>query len=195
MQMLEHPDKRKTWGVKSKPSFYIGTSLEHYRYFWGFVPETRSIRGSESVIFKHKYITNPSVTPADEIVHAAKLLTNALRGNIPPFLVKSGIEHLKELTNIFDTTKKEYEKREVESDANSTNANAHSPRVSNGSPSPRVAKACTPRGKRFTMADVPDLVPADEYDSDEEEEEDDPQLIVACLSTTATRKRRRRIPS
>ena len=33
MQMLEHPDKRKTWNAKSKPTIYLGTSLEHYHYF------------------------------------------------------------------------------------------------------------------------------------------------------------------
>ena len=27
IQMLEHPDKTKTWGVKSKPGYYVGTYL------------------------------------------------------------------------------------------------------------------------------------------------------------------------
>ena len=34
-------------------------------------------------VFKHKHITNPMVTPADEIINAAKDLTAALRGDVP----------------------------------------------------------------------------------------------------------------
>merc|ERR1712086_715594 len=111
MHMLEHPDKRKSWGVKGKKGTYIGTTLEHYRYYYGWFPETRGIRGSETVKFKHKYITNPGVTPADAIVHATKQLTDVLRGNIPPPLVKSDIDTLKQITNIFGGVADEYDKR------------------------------------------------------------------------------------
>ena len=72
IQMLEHPDKVKTWGMKSKPGYYVGTSLDHYRYYWGWMRETKKIRGSDNVVFKHKYITNTSVTTGDAIVNAAK---------------------------------------------------------------------------------------------------------------------------
>ena len=112
MHQLEQPDKRKSWGVKSKLGHYLGTSLEHYRYYFGYFAETGAKRGSESVIFKHKYITSPTVTPADAIVQAAKQLADVLKGNIPPPLVKSGIDHIKALTNIFDTTKVEEAKRD-----------------------------------------------------------------------------------
>ena len=70
IQMLENPDKRKTGGVRSKPGYYAGTSLEHYRYYWGWMRETKKIRGSDTVSFKHKYTTNPSVTTSDAIVNA-----------------------------------------------------------------------------------------------------------------------------
>ena len=84
IQMLGNPDKRKTWGVRSKPGYYVGTSLKHYRYYWGWMRETKKIRGSENLMFKQKYITNHSVTTGDAIVNAAKQLTSALRGNTPP---------------------------------------------------------------------------------------------------------------
>ena len=105
MQMLEHPDKCKMWGVKSKRGYYIGYSLKHYQYYHGYFPEMQSIHGSETVVFKHKYITTPTVTPADAIVQAAKQLDNRLRGNVPPPLVESSINHIKELTAIFDNKK------------------------------------------------------------------------------------------
>ena len=108
IQMLEHPDKRKTWGVKSKPGYYVGTSLEHYRYYWGWMNDTKRIRGSDTVKFKHKYTTTPSITTGDAIVNVAQLLTSALRGSIPPPLVKSRIDHLRSLTEIFNANKEGY---------------------------------------------------------------------------------------
>ena len=83
--------------------------MDHYRYYWGWMRETKKIRGSDTLIFKHKYITNPSVTPGDAIVNAAKQLTSVLRGSIPPPLVKSGIDHLRAFTGIFDATKEGYD--------------------------------------------------------------------------------------
>lgn len=111
MHMLEPPRSRRSWGVHSKRGHYVGTSLEHYRYYNGYFSETHSIRGSESVIFKHKYITTPTVTPEDAIVAAAKELERAIRGYVPPPLAKSGIDQIKELTNIFDITKVSPEER------------------------------------------------------------------------------------
>ena len=48
------PDKRKTWEVKCRKGYYIGTSREHYRYFQAYIPETGGIQGSETMCFKHK---------------------------------------------------------------------------------------------------------------------------------------------
>ena len=67
--------------------------------------ETKKIRGSDTVNFKHKYITNPSITMGDTIVNAVQQLTSALRGIISPPLLKSVIDHLKALTDIFNATK------------------------------------------------------------------------------------------
>ena len=61
--------------------------------------------------FKHKYITNTSITTGDAIVSVAKHLTSALHGSIPPPLVKSGINHLSALRGIFDATKEGYDER------------------------------------------------------------------------------------
>ena len=91
--------------MKSKPGYYAGTSLEHYRYYWGLMNETQKIRGSDIVKFKHKYITNCSIKTEDAIVNAAQQLTRALRGSIPPPLVKNRIDHLRALTDIFYATK------------------------------------------------------------------------------------------
>ena len=94
MHMLEHPDKRKSWGVKSQLRHYVGTSLEYDHYYWGYFKQTRALRGSETVTFKHKHITNPAVSMDDVIVLATKQLTDVLRGSILPAYAKSGIDQL-----------------------------------------------------------------------------------------------------
>ena len=86
--------------------------------------------------FKHKYITNPSVTTGDAIVNAAQKLTSALRGSILPPLVKSGIDHLIALTENFNAKKEGYDGQE---EIKFTKTTAHSPRMHMGNPPPRVA--------------------------------------------------------
>ena len=98
--------------MRRKPGYYVGTSLEHYRYSWGWMKETKKITGSDNVSFKHKYITNPSITTGDSIVNAYQQLTSSLCGSILTPLVKSGIDHLIALTDIFNATKEGYYERE-----------------------------------------------------------------------------------
>ena len=99
--------------------------------------DTKRIRYSDTVKFKHKYITNTSTTAGNEIVNTAQQLTSILRGSIPPPLVKSGIDHLRALTDIFNATKEGYDDRE---ETKATKTTVNSQRVPRGSPSLRVAK-------------------------------------------------------
>ena len=56
---------------------------------------------TDTVFFKHKHIANPTVTPADAIINAAKDLTTALRGDIPGPLGATSLDDLKKLEEIF----------------------------------------------------------------------------------------------
>ena len=95
--------------MKSNPGYYVHTSLEHYRYYWGWTNDINRIkRGTDTVKFKHKYITTPSITTCNAIVISSQLLTSALRGSIPLSLVKSVIDHLRALTEIFNANKEGY---------------------------------------------------------------------------------------
>ena len=105
--------------------------------------------------FKHKYTTNFGTTPADAIVQATKQLMDVLKGNIPPPLVQSGIDTLKQITNIFGGTSDAYEKK-VEMAAPEEPA-AEPPRVE---AQPPRARATPPRAE--DVKDIPDLV----YQSD-----------------------------
>ena len=48
-----------------------------------YVTKPRATRISDTVHFKHQYITNPTVSPESHVVAAAQQLTTALQGNIP----------------------------------------------------------------------------------------------------------------
>ncbi|KAL7475660.1 hypothetical protein ACHAW6_001574 [Cyclotella cf. meneghiniana] len=71
---------RRTWGEHSTDGRYIGASPEHYRTHHIFVKATRSHCLSDTVFFKHKFITQPMVTPADAIVKAFHDLMATLKG-------------------------------------------------------------------------------------------------------------------
>ena len=74
------PNRRRTWGEHSMDGWYLQTSPEHYRCHIVFVKKTQAKRVTDTIFFKHKYITQPEVTPADMIVKAYRDLTSALQG-------------------------------------------------------------------------------------------------------------------
>ena len=74
------PNRRTTFGEHSGDGFYLRTSAEHYRTHVIFCKKTRSKRLADTVFFKHKHITQPTVTPADAIVNAFTKLRDAILG-------------------------------------------------------------------------------------------------------------------
>ena len=120
--------------------------------------------------FKHKYITNPSITTGDAIVNAGQQLTSALRGSIPPPLVKSEIDNLRALTDIFIATKEGYDEQE---EIKYTKTTAHWPRVHMGSPPPRV-----PKDKY-----LPDLVSTETSDGNNEGDTQDENISPPARNT------------
>ncbi len=72
------PKNRRTWNTHSEVGFNIGTSMEHHQCFHMYIVKTRAMRVSDSVFFKHQYITNPQVTPETMVLKAAVELTSAL---------------------------------------------------------------------------------------------------------------------
>jgi hypothetical protein len=79
VEMHESANRRRTWDPRSLSGWYIGTSMEHYRCHKIFCKRTRSERISDTVIFQHRYITQPEITPEDTIVKAVGDLASALR--------------------------------------------------------------------------------------------------------------------
>ena len=61
---------------------------------------TRATRVSATVFHKHKYISNPNVTPADTVIAAAGNLASALKGTMPTCLQQSPLADLTRLSEI-----------------------------------------------------------------------------------------------
>jgi hypothetical protein len=79
VEMHESTNRRKTWDPHSLSGWYLGTSTEHYRCHKIFCKKTRSERISDTVFFQHRYITQPIITPEDQVIKAVGDLSSALR--------------------------------------------------------------------------------------------------------------------
>jgi hypothetical protein len=102
VQMHESRDNRGTWAEQSIDGWYLGTSQEHYCCHIIHVKKTRSKRLSDTVFFKHKYITQPTLTPVDTEVKAINNLTSALKGarNVQEM---QQIERLKKINKLLNS--------------------------------------------------------------------------------------------
>ena len=79
VEIHESTNRRKSWDPHSLSGWYIGTSTEHYRCHRIFCKKTRSERISDTVFFRHRYLTQPIVTPEDQVIKAVGDLASALR--------------------------------------------------------------------------------------------------------------------
>ena len=80
VQVHEKADSRGTWAYHTVDGWYINTSPEHYRTHTCHIKETRSERFSDTVDFKHKRITNPSITNADKVMEAIREVVQTIKG-------------------------------------------------------------------------------------------------------------------
>jgi len=69
------PEDRRTWDTRSDAGFSLRTSMHHHRCFRVYITKTRATRISDTVHFKHQYITNPTVSPESRGFAAAQQLT------------------------------------------------------------------------------------------------------------------------
>jgi hypothetical protein len=151
VQIYERPEVRRSWDLNSIDGHYIGPAMENYRNYVIHCKETNAERKSDTVWFKHKYLTNPTITAADRIIHAAKELTNELKSNKPKQLNQTSKDSLSKLAKIFTEAAIKYSDKEAEKDkttrlpgVNHSNkrgsTNAATPGVPKNAPNPGVPK-------------------------------------------------------
>ena len=70
---------RKSWDFRSKEGWSLGVSFEHYCCQLVIPADTREINVSKTVEFIHQFITTPTLTPEDRILHGINTLTSATK--------------------------------------------------------------------------------------------------------------------
>jgi hypothetical protein len=153
VQIHERSERRGSWAMNSVDGWYLRTSDEHYRCHEVYVKHTRSTRISDTIHFKHKHITAPTLTPEDTIVKAIGDLTEALRErrNTKGAMEHEALQKLDELMNkipIPQSTRTQLATtRRVTFDPTTKPATEmqHTPRVHLGTPSPGVQETPNPR--------------------------------------------------
>ena len=77
-------------------------SSEHDRCFRIYKMATKAESVSDTVYFKHRYITMPMGMKADAILQAAKDLAKATERNLPSQVPATNYKDLKKLSKTFD---------------------------------------------------------------------------------------------
>jgi hypothetical protein len=132
VQLHESCERQRTWAENTTDGWYLQTSLEHYRCHKIHVKKTNSERVSDSVFFKHKNITQPTLSMVDLLKKDINNLVHALKGRRNTNGIKE-MEALQKLDKLLNKT-----------------LEATTPRVTNpvDKLTPRVASQCnapTPR--------------------------------------------------
>jgi hypothetical protein len=79
VQIHQGSERRASWVANAIDGWYLQTSPEHYRCHVVYVKQTRSEQVSDTVFFKTKYLTQPTLTLSDVITKALNDLTQALK--------------------------------------------------------------------------------------------------------------------
>jgi hypothetical protein len=157
MEAMVHdkPHKCRTFAEHCSKAFVLGTSTEHYRCWKFWMVSTRATHISGTAFFKHRYLTNPSVTPEDQIIVAAARLTDAIQGTITANMHTSTLKSLGDLQSIFHNAAKGYDTHQSKAEVSITCAVQHHTPVS-----PRTPDNNTPTKSRFAPPRVqPNVTP------------------------------------
>ena len=101
VQLHKSSERQGTWAENTTNGWYIQTSPEHYCCHKIHVKKTNSERVSDTVFFKHKYITQPTLISADILTKAINDLAHALKGrrNTKGIMELEALQKLDELLN------------------------------------------------------------------------------------------------
>ena len=98
--VYDNPKCRGTFADHFSRGYVLGTTFEHYRACTIYMKDTRATIISATVFHKHKYITNPSVTPEDHGMATAGKLEAERKGRMSAHLVEMDLQQLERLGTI-----------------------------------------------------------------------------------------------
>ncbi len=101
VQLHESSERQGTWAENTTDGWFIQTSPKHYCCHKIHVKKTNSKRVSDTVFFKHKNITQPTLTSADILTKAIDNLAHALKGrrNTKGIMELEALQKLDKLLN------------------------------------------------------------------------------------------------
>ena len=95
------PSQQKSWDFRGRGSFSAGAALNHYRCQHAIDAGTKAMVISDTVEFRHQYLTQPGLTPLDSIIHALHTLTSALH-QAPSITSDAQLQAIDQLRTLFD---------------------------------------------------------------------------------------------
>jgi hypothetical protein len=85
----------ESWAPQTASGFYLGNAWDHYRCHKIYISDRGNTQVCNTVLFKHKYLTMPTITAADALIQAANDLTNTIAGVVPPpNMTREAVEQL-----------------------------------------------------------------------------------------------------
>ena len=94
--------KCRTFEEHCGKGWVLGTSFKYYRAWTVWIKTTRSLRISATIFHKQKYISNPAVTPANQVLSAAGALDKLLTTNVSNYLTNTSLTQLERLGSILN---------------------------------------------------------------------------------------------
>ena len=94
------PSTCLSWDFRRGQGFKIGPVLQHYRCFHVVDALTKHLIFSNTVEFLHGYLTQPTVSPADHIVHALNFLSCAIK-DVPSSIHQEQLSAISSLRDLF----------------------------------------------------------------------------------------------
>ena len=98
--ILKKPSVRNTWDFRRKDGWSLGCSLEHYWCQRVAPKDTKSVQISDTLKYRHHYITQPTLTTEDRVLHWFQTLTCALE-NAPIQMCDKQLRAISTLRELF----------------------------------------------------------------------------------------------
>jgi len=90
------PATQRSWDFCAKNGFYIDPTMDSYQCFKLVNADTKSQVISDTVEFRHSYLSGPAPTTEDKVIHGLQVVAGALTGAPPP----TSISQVEAITNL-----------------------------------------------------------------------------------------------
>jgi hypothetical protein len=90
---------RYTWDFRGNEGWGVGVSKWHYRCQRVVAKATKAEQISDTVEFRHQYLTQPTITSDDRVLHSMQNLTGALK-DAPTVACDTQLQAIAELRNV-----------------------------------------------------------------------------------------------